>query len=254
MSLRSHHSSVEVSTPPLTEIETGVEVEVERLPLSIILALFGKGCWLQMIPQVRTPRYSLLPYPKHLFRCTCLGNNMMGSHAVEADTFFFHRQHPLPSPLSAPTQATIRSTQTVQQHDGQQSKLNTPSNFAIPPHEGGVGAFRMPLHQTASHPLSVPASPIQCKEFFHFQQAEQEDTEMEDAHYPLAAGPNLATANHLKGLSSSKWNPANEHLWTEAADNNQASLAPHSRTSSSAGEVAIVTSGLMKGPGLKASR
>ncbi|KAH8157711.1 hypothetical protein CIB48_g10534 [Xylaria polymorpha] len=126
------------------------------------------------------------------------------------------------------------------------------------------GTFRTPLHQKTNQDLpeavpkatsSTPTVTLQGMELLHAQRTEeQEDIEMGEADYPLPEAPKPTTANPRKGLSSSMWNPANENGRASSVGSSQASFKPRSRTPSSVKEVEIVTSGLTKGPGLRASR
>ncbi|KAI8952851.1 hypothetical protein F4801DRAFT_539578 [Xylaria longipes] len=179
--------------------------------------------------------------------------------------FFHNYNRPLPSSLP-PTvsQATPRSALNVQQPGGQQPTQNSVPYFSNPPNNNGVGAFGMPLHQRTNQVLpktplnatsSVPAVTLLRGEALHAQQTEEEeDVEMGDTDYPLPPVPKPTTTNPPKGLSSSMWNPANENARAESVDGSQTSCKSRSGTTSSAKKVEIVTSGLTKGPGLKASR
>ncbi|KAI0481447.1 hypothetical protein F4859DRAFT_529322 [Xylaria cf. heliscus] len=203
----------------------------------------------------------LIKTPIQIYR----SNGRISLHTTETNLFFHGYQNPLPPSSSSPTvsRATSRLPPNAQQLNGQQSTLNNPY-FSQPPHSDGTGAFGMPLHQRTSQvmpkaprntTLSAPTVTSQRTEFPHIQQVEeQEDIVMRDADIPLAAAPKPTSTNPPKGLSSSMWNPANEKARAESVDNSQASLKPHSGTCSSAKKVEIVTSGLTKGPGLKASR
>ncbi|KAI1752845.1 hypothetical protein F4782DRAFT_546170, partial [Xylaria castorea] len=196
---------------------------------------------------------------------TYLDHNTINSHTAEADCFFHNYNRPLPlSPLPTNSQATTRSALKVQRPDGQQSTLNNVPYFSNPPGNNGTEGFGMPLHQRINQVL--PKAPLnttqsasivtsQREELVHAQQIEeQEDIEMGDADIPSTLAPKPTTTNPLKGLSSSMWNPANENARADSVNSSQASVKPRSSTSSSAKEVEIVTSGITKGPGLKASR
>ncbi|TRX91761.1 hypothetical protein FHL15_007314 [Xylaria flabelliformis] len=98
-----------------------------------------------------------------------------------------------------------------------------------------------------------PASAVAFQHKEHAQQIEeQEDIKMGDSDYPSSPAPKPTTTNLSKGLSGSMWNPANENARADSTHSSQ--VKPRSNTSSSAKEVEIVTSGITKGPGLKASR
>ncbi|KAI0455622.1 hypothetical protein F5B21DRAFT_471028 [Xylaria acuta] len=192
------------------------------------------------------------------------GNNRISLHTAEADMFFHNYHRPLPSsPPPTVPQATTHSALNLQQQGGQQSMLNNMPYFSNPPNNNGIGAFGMPLHQRTNQVLpkaplntisSAPMVTLDRGELLHAQQKEQEDIEMGDADCLLNPAPKPATANAPKGLSSSMWNPANENARADSVDSSQPPFKPRSSTPLSAKKVEIVTSGLTKGPGLKASR
>ncbi|KAI0545705.1 hypothetical protein F4679DRAFT_588306 [Xylaria curta] len=186
-------------------------------------------------------------------------HNTVNSRTADADQFF-HRPRPSSPPPTNP-QATARSALNIRQPDGRQPTLNDAPYLSNPPNNH-TGTFGMPLYQRTNQvlpkapldttqPASVVASPP-GKPIRAQQTEEQEDVEMGDSNYPSTPAPEPTTTNPLRGLSSSMWNPANENARVESTNSSQAK--PRSNKLSSAKEVELVTSGITKGPGLKASR
>ncbi|KAI1743520.1 hypothetical protein F4680DRAFT_444801 [Xylaria scruposa] len=202
----------------------------------------------------------LLVFSRLHYLLTYFIHNTVNLRTADADQFF-HRPRPS-SPPPTNAQATARSAPNIRQPDDQQPTLNDAPYFSSPPNNNGTGTFGMPLYERTNQvllkaPLDItrPASAaaFQPGELIHAHQTgEQEDIEMGDFDNPSTPAPKPTTTNPPKGLSSSMWNPANENARVDSTNSSQAK--PRSNTLSSAKEVEVVTSGITKGPGLKASR
>ncbi|KAI0866720.1 hypothetical protein F4860DRAFT_508220 [Xylaria cubensis] len=181
-----------------------------------------------------------------------------GELVTRADQFF-HRPHPSPPPPINPQTIPCPVPKTWQP-DGQTPALNDIPYLSNPSNNNGTVSYGMPLDQRTNQALpkapmntTRPASAVVFQHREHAQQIEeQEDIKMGDSDYPLSPAPKPTTTNLSKGLSGSMWNPANENARADFTHSSQ--VKPRSNTSSSAKEVEIVTSGITKGPGLKASR
>ncbi|KAI0434000.1 hypothetical protein F5Y09DRAFT_338117 [Xylaria sp. FL1042] len=221
-----------MSMPSWSQAEFAIEAELEDIPLLIPLAQYGKASWLRMIHQ-------------------------------EADAFFHHQQRPLPSPAPPTfTQTQTPSAPIIQQSDDQQLRLSNMLKNSSLVDKAGSSTSVVPWHRKTdqSSPeayldavLSTSATPMPQDKPSHTEQIEeQEDIEMESADYSSTLASKSTTTNTKKGLAASIWNPANINARTDSvgsdwsfetsSDTNKTTPAP------------IVTSGITKGPGLKASR
>ncbi|KAI0097655.1 hypothetical protein GGR51DRAFT_577942 [Nemania sp. FL0031] len=125
-----------------------------------------------------------------------------------------------------------------------------------------TGAFRIPLYQTTNQLSPGPRQNATLSTSIDTNQRvraleENGDIQMGGVDYPLTATSQpKATTNHSKGLAGSRWNPANENAKIYSTGSSEASLKPRPRsnTSSSTRAVETVTSGMSRGPGLRASR
>lgn len=152
----------------------------------------------------------------------------MGSHTAEAIMFFHRPEHPLPSMAPTVTQAAILPAPTIQQPSGLKSTLNSVPRVSSPEDNNSV---RIPLWQTTNQPSPnrrLNPSPAASTASMHRREVtnagragEQEDVEMENAGYSSPAAPRLVVTNPYKGLSSSRWNPANENDGTVSAGSSQ---------------------------------
>ncbi|KAI1426756.1 hypothetical protein F5Y12DRAFT_793908 [Xylaria sp. FL1777] len=190
-----------------------------------------------------------------------LGYKMAGSHATGADMFFHRPQPPLPPPTQPTfTQATTPLTPTIQQPDSQQSLLDNAFDFSNLADKSGSRTFEISWQPTtdqlspktflnAISPTST--TPMQQNKVPHTGQIEeQDDIEMESFEYSSALASKSTATNTSKGLASSMWNPANRIVRADSVSSGQSFKTGSDMT----GRSAIVTSGITKGPGLKASR
>ncbi|GAW26561.1 hypothetical protein SAMD00023353_3700100 [Rosellinia necatrix] len=170
--------------------------------------------------------------------------------------FFQPSHHPsFPHPTSI--QAATCQSVAVQQPTIQNPRSNMVPYFSDEVGRNDSEGFRVPLRVTTNQfpsitPLdTTPTTSIATMQRGGFPHAEQvqeedeEDTEMQCDDYPSTALPNSTTVDPSKGLAASMWNPARSvpKAGSQALQN-----------SSSVMKVEVVTSGLVQGPGLKASR
>lgn len=155
----------------------------------------------------------------------------MSSHAAEAIMFFHRPEHPLPSMPPIFTQAATPSVPTIQQPAGLKLTLNGVPHVSSPNDNNGIGAVRIPLYQTTNQPSpkrhlipspSASAASMHRREFDNAGWAEeQEDIEMKNAGYSSPAAPRLVVADPSRGLSGSRWNPANENVRAASAGSSE---------------------------------
>ncbi|KAI0539901.1 hypothetical protein GGR58DRAFT_204987 [Xylaria digitata] len=175
----------------------------------------------------------------------------------EANMFFPQPPIPLPSTPPSTTQTAVSSTPTTQQPNIQRVELSS----SVDSTQDGARAFGTPMYQTTDHSLpkaffsaipSTPTAPLQeNRPLCAGPVEEQEDVEMESADYLSSAAPKSTITGTSKGLASSIWNPVNRNAGTDSECNRQ---APFKAGSDTTKKTQIVTSGITKGPGLKASR
>ncbi|TGJ79794.1 hypothetical protein E0Z10_g8967 [Xylaria hypoxylon] len=125
----------------------------------------------------------------------------------------------------------------------------------------GAGAFGMPWYQTTNQSSpgalfnTIPSTstvPFQENRPPYNEQAEeQDDTETESVDHISTVASKSVTTDTSKGLAGSMWNPVNMNARTDSRGSSQALFKVGSDTTK---KMPIVTSGITKGPGLKASR
>lgn len=153
----------------------------------------------------------------------------MGSHTAEANMFFHRPEHPLPS-MPPTAQATTPSAPDTQQSGGLKSMLNSVP-YVSSSDSNNTEAVRIPLYQTTNQPSpkrhlnpspSFVTASMYRGESNNASQAEgQEDIEMGNSDYSSPAAPRLVVPGSSKGLSSSRWNPANENVKTVSAGSSE---------------------------------
>ncbi|KAI1111559.1 hypothetical protein F5Y14DRAFT_307620 [Nemania sp. NC0429] len=241
ISISSHHGLADRPIPPLL-LDLNINFVLKRnYFLSVLIAHLGKDGWLRMIRQ---------------------DNSRMGSHTAEAIMFFHRPEHPLPSVPPTSTQAATHSVPTIQQPGSLKPTLNSAPHVSSPNYNSSTGAVKTPLYQPSPTRHVIASPPVAAASMNRGElnnvverAEEQGDIQMENADYSSLAAAGLVATGPSKGLSGSRWNPANDlTIRAPSACSSQTSLKPGSDASSSTRPVEIITSGLTKGPGLKASR
>ncbi|KAI1313566.1 hypothetical protein F5Y03DRAFT_389864 [Xylaria venustula] len=181
-----------------------------------------------------------------------LGNKKRGLHIVEAGAFF-HQPQPQAS-LSPPILVTTPAVPDDRRLDHRQPGPDNLIDLSIAVDEVSFGPSGMSCSPKTSLGAFPPTStvPVQQNNIQYSVRIEdQEDTEMELDHgSPNSPLKSTETSNSKRGLAASMWNPANGYVRVDSVDSNRL-FETSSETTRSA---PIVTSGLTKGPGLKASR